>query len=106
MKNYYVLGITLKVVRKYRVRQINFFLENALKKTIFSNFFFYLKVQSLWLIKENNFIQMAFLTKHAVAYTIDQIFKHIIDYVQLYSRILLASRILSFKASIVSGLWA
>ena len=38
-----------------------FFLENVLKKllTIFSNFFFYLKIQSFRLIMENNFIQMA-----------------------------------------------
>ena len=33
---------------------------------------------------ENNFIQMAASTGHAVAYTIDSIFKHIIDCVQLY----------------------
>ena len=33
---------------------------------------------------ENNFIQMAALTGDAVAYTIDSIFKHIIDCVQLY----------------------
>ena len=33
---------------------------------------------------ENNFIQMAALAGHAVAYTIDPIFKHIIDSVQLY----------------------
>ena len=45
---------------------------------------------------ENNFIQMADLAGHAVAYTIGPIFKHIIDS-------LIASRILSFKASIVSG---
>ena len=44
------------------------FLENALKKllNIFSNFFFYLKVQSLRLILENNFIQMAASAGHAV----------------------------------------
>ena len=57
-----------------------FFLENPLKRklqNILSNFFFYLKVQSLRLIMENNFIQMA-------AYTIGPIFKHIIDCVQLY----------------------
>ena len=47
---------------------------------------------------ENNFIQMAASTGHAVAYTIGPIFKHIIDCV--------ASRILSFKSSIVSGLSA
>ena len=33
---------------------------------------------------ENNFIQMAALAGHTVAYTIGPIFKHIIDFVQLY----------------------
>ena len=33
---------------------------------------------------ENNFIQMAALTGHAVAYTNGPIFKHVRDYVQLY----------------------
>ena len=33
---------------------------------------------------ENNFIQMTASAGHAVAYIIDAIFKHIIDYVQLY----------------------
>ena len=33
---------------------------------------------------ENNFIQMAVLAGHAVAYTIGLIFKHIIDCVDLY----------------------
>ena len=33
---------------------------------------------------ENNFIQMAVLAGHAVAYRIVPIFKHIIDCVQLY----------------------
>ena len=33
---------------------------------------------------ENNFIQMAGSAGQAVAYTIDRIFKHIIDCVQLY----------------------
>ena len=33
---------------------------------------------------ENNFIQMAASAGHLVANTIDSIFKHIIDYVQLY----------------------
>ena len=33
---------------------------------------------------ENNFIQMAVSAGHVVAYTIDPIFKHIIDCVQLY----------------------
>ena len=62
------------------------FLENALKKTTehFLKFlFFYLKVQSFRLTMVNNFIQMADLAGHAVAYTIDSIFKHIIDCVQL-----------------------
>ena len=58
-----------------------FFLENALKKTTehFLKFLFYLKVQSSRLTMENNFIQMAASTGHAVAYMIDPIFKHIID---------------------------
>ena len=42
---------------------------------------------------ENNFIQLAASAGHAVAYTIGPIFKHIMDCV-----------LLSFKASIVSGL--
>ena len=56
----------------------------ALKKllNIFSNFFFYLKVQSFRLIMENNFIPMAASAGYAVAYTIDTIFKHTIDCVQ------------------------
>ena len=33
---------------------------------------------------ENNFIQIAASTGHAVAYMIVPIFKYIIDYVQLY----------------------
>ena len=33
---------------------------------------------------ENNFIQMAVSAGHAVSYTIGPIFKHIIDYMQLY----------------------
>ena len=33
---------------------------------------------------ENNLIQMAASAGHAVAYTIGEIFKHIIDCVQLY----------------------
>ena len=63
-----------------------FFVENALKKRlyIFSNFFLYFKVQSLRLIMENNFIQMAAWAGHAVASTIGPIFKHIVDCVQLY----------------------
>ena len=63
------------------------FFENVLKKkllNIFSNFFFYLKVESFRLIMENNFIQMAASAGHAAAYTIGSIFKHIIDCVQLH----------------------
>ena len=33
---------------------------------------------------EDNFIQMAASAGHAVAYNIGPIFKHIIDYMQLY----------------------
>ena len=65
----------------------NFFLlENDLKKTTeyFLKFSIYLNEQSFPLIMENNFIQMAGSADHAVAYTIGQIFKHIIDSVQLY----------------------
>ena len=51
---------------------------------IFSNIFFYLKVPCFRLIMENNFIQMAASVGHAVACTINPIFKHIIDCVQLY----------------------
>ena len=40
---------------------------------------FYFKAQSFRLIMESNFIQMAASANHAVAYTIDPIFKHIID---------------------------
>ena len=69
----------------YRVRQISFFFGKCFKKkllNIFSNFFFYLKVQSFRLILKN-FIQMAASAGLAVAYTIGPIFKHIIDCVQL-----------------------
>ena len=48
---------------------------------------------------ENNCIQMAASAGYAVAYTFGPIYMHIIDCVQLY----LASRILSFKASILSN---
>ena len=63
-----------------------FFFENALKKllNIFSNFFFHLKIQSFWLLMENNFIQIAVSAGHAVAYTIGPIFKNITDCVLLY----------------------
>ena len=54
---------------------------------------------------ENNFIQMAISAGPAVAYTIGPIFKHIIACVQRCISPM-ASRILSFKASIVSGLSA
>ena len=61
-----------------------FFLENSLKKllNIFSNFFFYLKIQSFRLIAENNFIQMTASVGHEVAFAICLIF--IIDCMQLY----------------------
>ena len=65
----------------------NLFFWKMLQKkllNIFSNFFFYLKVQSFRLIKENNFIQIAVSADHAVAYKIGSIFKQIIDCVQLY----------------------
>ena len=51
---------------------------------MFLNFVFYLKVQFFPLTTENNFIQMAALAGHAVAYTIGPILKHIIDCVELY----------------------
>ena len=73
---------------------------NTFKKllNIFLNFFFYLKIGSFRLIMENNFIQMSTSAGHAVAYTIDPIFKHIIDCMQLYVLIsTMASRILSIK---------
>ena len=61
-----------------------FFLENAVKKNywIFSQISFF--IWNIRLIMENNFIQMAASAGHTVAYTIDPIFKHIIDCVQLY----------------------
>ena len=36
------------------------------------------------IIMENNLTQMAATAGHAIAYTIGPIFKHIIDWVQLY----------------------
>ena len=56
------------------------FLENFIKKllNIFSNFIFYLKVQSF------NFIEMAASAGNAVDYTIGRILKHIIACVLLY----------------------
>ena len=53
---------------------------------------------------KNNFIQMAASAGHAVASTIDPIFKHIVDLCSCITP--MALRILSFKASIVSGLSA
>ena len=52
-----------KLFSKYRVRQISYFLENALKKSTE----YYLRFR---LIMENNLIQMAASAGHAVAYTI------------------------------------
>ena len=46
-----------------------------LLKNIFSNLFFYLKVQVFRLLMENNFTQMAASAGHAVAYTIGPIFE-------------------------------
>ena len=82
----------------YRVRQIPFFQDNSLKKrlNIFSNLFFYLKLQSFRLIIANNFIQMVASAGHAVAYMIAAFFQHIIECV--------VSQILSFKESIVCQL--
>ena len=70
----------------YSVRQIPFFEKSFKKKllNIFSNFFFYLKVQSFRLIMENNFIQMGASIAHAVAFPIGPIFKPFIDCVHLY----------------------
>ena len=61
-------------------------MENALEKTTeyIPKFLFYTKVQSFQLVMEKNFIQMAALAGHVAAYTIGKIFKHIIDFVQLY----------------------
>ena len=58
----------------------NFLFWNYFKKTTE----YFLKFLFLWLIMENNFIQMAASAGHAVAYTVGPIFKHIIDCVQLY----------------------
>ena len=64
----------------------NFFFKCFKKKllNIFSNLFFYLKVQFFRLIMENKFIQMAASAGYAAAYMIGSIFKHILDCVQLY----------------------
>ena len=72
---------------KGSAKKLWFFLENALKKPaeyflkIF--FFFQSTILSFRLIKENNFIPMAAWAGQAVAYTIDSIFKLIIDCRQL-----------------------
>ena len=86
----------------YRIRQKPFFflLKKVKKKllNIFSNFYFYLEVQSFGLVMENNFIQMDASAGQAVVYTIGPIFKDSSCISPM------ASRILSFQASIVSGL--
>ena len=79
------------------VRQIPFFLENTLKKTTkyFLKFlFFYLKGQSFRLI----------MAGHVVAYKIGPILNTLSILCSCISP--MASRILSFKASIASGLLA
>ena len=72
---------------------------------IFSNFFFYLKVQNFRLIMENNFIQMAASAGHAATYMIGPIF---ITKLSIVCSCIspMASRILSFKAPMISGLSA
>ena len=76
----------------------NFFWKMLKKKllNIFSNFCFYLKVQSFRLIMENNFIQMAALLK---SFKFLSTLSIVCSYISP-----MASRILSFKASTVSGL--
>ena len=73
---------------KYIYRSAKYlFLWKVLQKkplNIFSNFFFYLKLQTFQSIMENNFIQMSASAGHAVTYTIGSICKLIIDCVQLY----------------------
>ena len=78
-------NVALKSILILAPNQHTFFFEKCFKKilNIFSNSF-YLKVQSFRLIMEKNFIQMASSAGQAVAYTIGPIFKHIIDFVQLY----------------------
>ena len=82
------------------------FFEKCFKKilNIFSNFFFYLKMQSFRLKMENNFIQMAASAGHAVATRSVQFLSALPIVCSCISK--MASRILSFKASIVSGLSA
>ena len=66
-----------------RVRQTTFYFWKCFKKTT-EYFLFHLKVQSFWLIIENNVIEMAASAGYAVAYTIGTTFKYIIDRVQMY----------------------
>ena len=61
-----------------------FFFENALKKTTGYLLKFLFLFESKIIDNENNFIQMAASAGHVVAYTVGLIFKHIINYVQLY----------------------
>ena len=71
----------------YMVRQILFFGKCLRKKlqNIFSNSLFLFESTILPVNnEENNFIQMAALAGHAVAYVNGPIFKHIIDCVKLY----------------------
>ena len=53
---------------------------------IFSNSLFLFASTTFRLIMKNNFTQMATSAGHPVAYMIGPIFKHIIDYMQLYLR--------------------
>ena len=70
----------------YRVRQIPFFIEYALKKTTehFLKFLFLFESPILPVNNGKYFHSMAASAGHAVAYTIGPIFKHIIDCVQRY----------------------
>ena len=85
-----------------------FFWQMLLKKitelNTFSNFLFYLKLQSFRLIMENNFIQMAASAFHAVVYRSFQFLKTLSIVCSCISS--MGSRILSFKASIAYGLSA
>ena len=80
-----------------------FFLENALKKllNIFPNSFFYLKVQFFRLIMENKFIKRLPRLAMQQAKRSIQFLKTLLFVCSCISP--MASRILSFKASIVSG---
>ena len=97
--------IRIDIQSIYSVRQITVFFWKCLKKLldIFSNFLFYLKVQSFRLIMENYLIQMAASAGHAVAY-IDPILSTLSIVFSWFSP--MALRIFSFKVSIVSGLSA